>query len=468
MSSRGLQDVTNVLQENRPDKLVGHVDNAKRSGAPFQSNWPPEEDGFEPATPGNLIDRRDPSASTTDRGSLQKVVTTRMLDAEQRLRRVLEQEGWTPSPRRNQHQVGYTPVRGATPSLTSRQSSPHSMQGRLISPALESNLYPPSQSETAECASLSNPPLFSRRDQCQTVRKDMLPGVNCIQNDLSEEISNSAHPPENLHVTPTIEEGNSADALRHGESIRVDCKESHDKENQYLHRQRRNNDSTINHNDSLCSLQEHDITQRNNRPNPMGVQAYNHTAANVLGDHQLSLGKQHTVVQQFVGETRSIISTSKQQRVAELQHEVENQKYDSCAKLADQQHVSKAGTNLQSHVSMEIRAVQEPTNIIAPQTIPQNITKQQVDKFLKIMPVIFNRLEHLTGYMSKGKSAHLVRCFVDSTSSIAGDCASSLSRWKLSRWQAMIAVYIVALHVLVCYHVLQYLEHPHSGKQFYK
>mmetsp|Transcript_9076 Transcript_9076/g.32209 ORF Transcript_9076/g.32209 Transcript_9076/m.32209 type:complete len:297 (+) Transcript_9076:2-892(+) len=295
----------------------------------------------------------------------------------------------------------------------------------------------------------------------------MLPQVHCIQKDLSEKKSHPAHPPENLHVIPTIEEGNSADTPRHGESINVDCEESHGKENQSLHRQRRNNDSTFKHNDSLHSLQEHEITQRNNRPNPVGVQSYNHAAANALGDHQLSLGKEHAVVEEFVNETSSIISTNKQPRVTELQHEAANQKYDSSAKLADQQHVTKAGTNLQSHVSMEIRAVQESTSIMARQTIPQSITKQQVEKFLMIMSVLFNRLEHLAGHMSKGKLAHLLRCFVNSLSSFAGDCTSTLSRWKLSRWQATIAVYIIALHVLVCYHMLQYLEHRHPGGQFY-
>lgn len=296
----------------------------------------------------------------------------------------------------------------------------------------------------------------------------MLPGAHCIQEDLSEEISNAASLPGNLLVIPTVEEGNGADAPQHGRSTHVNCQESHDTAEQYLHAQTRGTDSTIKDNHNLHSRQGHEITQWNNRQNPVRVQAYDHAAAIGLSNHQLSLKKQHSVGQQLADETISTTSTDKQQRVARLQHQDENQKYDSSAKLADQQYVAKAGTKFQSHVSMEIKTVQEPARNTTPESVPQIFTMLQIDEFLKIMPVVFNRLEHLAGHMREGKLAHQVRFFVDSTMSISRNCASTLSRWKLSRWQATIAVYIIALHVLVCYHMLQYLEHPHSGEQLYK
>lgn len=468
MSSRGPEDVTNVWQENRKDKLTGDGNNAKRPGAPFPSSCPPPQDAFEPATPVDLIDRKkEPSASTTDRDSLQKVVTTRMLDAEQRLRRVLEEEGWTPSSRKNRHQFGYTPVRRHTTPPTSHQSSPNSMRDGLTARELESKLYPPTQSETQDCALQSTPPIPGR-DQCQSNTKQMLPGAHCTQKDLSEEISNAASLPGNLLVIPTVDEGNGADAPQHGKSTQVNCQESHDTEGQYLHAQTRGTDYINEHSPILHSLQEHEITQWNNRQNPVGVQAYDHAAAFEQRNHQLSLEERHSVGQQPADETSSITSTDKQQKVAGLQHQEENQKYNSSAKLADQQYVAKAGTKFQSHVSMEIKTVQEPTRNTVPESVPQIFTMLQVDEFLKIMPVVFNRLEHFAGHMREGKLARQVRFFVDSIMNISRNCASTLSRWKLSRWQATIAVYIIALHVLVCYHMLQYLEHPHSSEQLYK
>lgn len=470
MSSTGLRDVTNLAQGDRVGKLTRHSDESIRVDVPVDVTSTPWKDAFEPVTPNEVFEKNSaPYVSVMDGGSLQKLVTSRMLDAEQRLRRVLEQEGWTPSPRKVRLQPEYSPGMGPTFSPLSRQSSPYSARASSTSPAAESRVRAPGQSETTARHLCSTASPSHGADQFQSSREQMSAGVCSLPGNQSDIPAEEAQCEAERDISSTFRKGQELQLSEHREQVPLDCKKLENKSDQSLHRLGQGTASTSKSCDFSSHFEQYLPNQETIGPYAAAGEVIPSTDTSASDNHQPSSYSTGSVNQRVMTNSCSVIATGRQPGVDELHSKSVHFGNGSFMKLEEEHRTPQKGTNVQSHISMEVGDLQEPLRHYIPGHRTSSDTVRQIcSGSLKILRNIFSKLHQMTDSICKRQPGFLAHVSAGWSLTLASECAAKCSNWKLSRWQTLISVYVVTLHVLVCYHMLQYLERPHAQGQFYK